>query len=273
MAAFVVPEAVGTLAQLIDAGVPAFRTPESAADAVGALCRWRAPRVSSLARPPSDAEPHVLDEERSLTMLADVGVPVVQSIAARIGEAPDLPFDYPVVAKVLSDQVPHKTDAGGVVLGIKGPEELVLAGLQIQSAVARHQGLDVDQILIAAMISALQEVLIGYRLDPQVGPVVTLASGGIFVGIYDDKAVRLAPVDLATAHDMIEEVVGLAPLRGHRGLPRGDLNALAMMIAAFSELATADATVLEAEANPVMVTQDGAIAVDALVTIAAPDKA
>ena len=273
LAAFVVPEAVGTLAQLIDAGVPAFRTPESAADAVGALCRWRTPRVSTLGRTPVDAKPHVLNEERSLAMLADMGVPIVQSVAAEIGETPDLPFNYPVVAKVLSDQVPHKTDAGGVVLGIKGPEELISAGRQIQSAVAAHQGLQIDQILIAPMISALQEVLIGYRLDPQVGPIITLAPGGILVGLYDDKAVRLAPVDLPTAHEMIDEVVGLAPLRGYRGLPLGDLNALAKVIAAFSDLATADATVLEAEANPVMVTKGGAIAVDALVTIAAPDTA
>ena len=120
------------------------------------------------------------------------------------------------------------------------------------------------------MVPALQEVLIGYRLDPQVGPVVTLAPGGVLVGLYDDKAVRLAPVDEETAREMIDEVRGLAPLRGHRGLPRGDLGALARAIVALSRLAAHRPTVLEAEANPVMVRAEGVLAVDALVTIEAP---
>jgi hypothetical protein len=114
------------------------------------------------------------------------------------------------------------------------------------------------------MVRGLQEVLIGYRRDSQVGPVVTLAPGGILVGLYDDKSVRLAPVDEATAVEMIAEVVGLAPLRGHRGLPKGDLGALARAVAAFSRLAD-QADVLEADANPVMVMADGVVAVDALI--------
>jgi len=114
----------------------------------------------------------------------------------------------------------------------------------------------------------LQEVLLGYRRDAQVGPVVTLAPGGVLVGLYGDKAVRLAPVDEATAAEMIAEVIGLAPLRGHRGLPKGDLGALARAVAAFSRLAGHE-TVVEADANPVMVMQDGVIAVDALVVTAA----
>jgi hypothetical protein len=86
----------------------------------------------------------------------------------------------------------------------------------------------------------------------------------VLVGLYDDKAVRLAPVDEATAAEMISEVAGLAPLRGHRGLPKGDLAALARALAAFSRLAE-HAQVLEADANPVMVMQDGVVAVDALI--------
>jgi acyl-CoA synthetase (NDP forming) len=116
------------------------------------------------------------------------------------------------------------------------------------------------------MARPLQEVLIGYRRDPQIGPVVTLAPGGVLVGLYDDKAVRLAPVDEATAAAMIAEVVGLAPLRGHRGLPKGDLAALTRAVAAFSRLA-AHADVLEADANPVMVMADKVVAVDALIVM------
>ncbi len=122
------------------------------------------------------------------------------------------------------------------------------------------------------MVRPLQEVLIGYRLDAQVGPVVTLAPGGVLVGLYDDKSVRLAPVDQATARAMIDEVVGLAPIRGHRGMAGGDLDALAGAVAALSRLASHPRTVLEAEANPVMVQADGVTAVDALVTLAIEEE-
>jgi len=129
---------------------------------------------------------------------------------------------------------------------------------------AHHPGVTVERLLVKPMAVGLQEVLLGYLRDPQVGPVVTLAPGGVLVGLYDDKAVRLAPVDEATAAEMIAEVVGLAPLRGHRGLPKGDLAALVRAVAAFSRLAEA-AEVLEADANPVMVTGDGVVVVDALI--------
>ena len=115
-------------------------------------------------------------------------------------------------------------------------------------------------------------MLLGYRLDPQVGPVVTLAPGGVLVGLYDDKAIRLAPVDHETAHAMIDEVKGLAPIRGHRGLPVGDLNALAAAIVALSHLADHQPVILEAEANPVMVMANGIIAADALVTLAEEEQ-
>ncbi|HSF94706.1 MAG TPA: acetate--CoA ligase family protein [Thermohalobaculum sp.] len=269
-AAFLTPEAIGGLKTLIEAGVPAFRTPESCADAVGALLRWRAPRQGIAPRPSApQGTGTVLYVRASLDLLAGLGVPVTQSAVVAIDQAgrAALPFAYPVVAKVLSSAVPHKTEAGGVVVGIDGPEALSEAARRIAANVAAHHpGLTVDRLLVQPMLRPLQEVLIGYRRDPQVGPVVTLAPGGILVGLYDDKSVRLAPVTEATAAEMIAEVVGLAPLRGHRGLPKGDLAALARAVAAFSQLA-AHADVLEADANPVMVTADGAVAVDALIVM------
>jgi len=277
LAAFVTPEAPATLARLTAAGIPAHRTPESTADAVGALARWRAPRVRGLARAPgaahSAASGRVLDEAAALAFLAEAGVPAVAraviDLGGRVGAAPTLPFAYPVALKVLSDRVPHKTEAGGVELGIAGPEALAAAAARIKARVeAHHPGLVVERLLAAPMVATLQEVLIGYRLDAQAGPVVTLAPGGVLVGLYDDKAVRCAPVDRATADEMIAEVRGLAPLRGHRGLAKGDLDALAGAIVALSRLASHHVTVLEAEANPVMVTSDGAVAADALVVLA-----
>ncbi len=265
--AFLTPEAPDGLRMLVEAGVPAFRTPESCADAIGALIHWRAPRAGIAPRPSAPVQGVVVDERASLALLEGLGVPVVASVEVAVGQAgvAALPFPYPVATKVLSEAVPHKTDTGGVVTGIDGPEALVDAAQRIAARMAAHHpGVTVDRLLVQPMAVGLQEVLLGYRRDPQVGPVVTLAPGGVLVGLYDDKAVRLAPVDEATAIEMIGEVVGLAPLRGHRGLPKGDLAALARTVVAFSRLAGC-ADVLEADANPVMVMEKGVVAVDALI--------
>ncbi len=265
--AFLTPEATEGLRMLVEAGVPAFRTPESCADCIGALLRWRTPRAGIVPRSGAVAAGVAMDEQASLTLLAELGVPVVPVAEVAVSEAgrTTLPFAWPVVAKVLSADVPHKTEAGGVIAGIAGPGELSAAARRIaESVAAHHPGVAVDRLTVQPMVRGLQEVLLGYRLDPQVGPVVTLAPGGVLVGLYDDKAVRLAPVDESEAARMIGEVVGLAPVRGHRGLPKGDLAALARAVAAFSRLADRP-EVLEADANPVMVMADSVVAVDALV--------
>jgi hypothetical protein len=123
---------------------------------------------------------------------------------------------------------------------------------------------------VQPMVSGLGEVLIGYRVDRDVGPLVLVAAGGVFTEIYRDRSLRLAPVDLTTAHEMIAQVRGLAPLTGYRGLPAGDLAALAQAIVALSRLAVADGpAVLEAEINPMIVRPAGlgVVAVDALVKL------
>jgi acyl-CoA synthetase (NDP forming) len=120
------------------------------------------------------------------------------------------------------------------------------------------------------MVTGLGEVLIGYRVDPDVGPLVMVAAGGVLTEIYRDRSLRLAPADLATAHEIIGEVRGLALLAGYRGGPKGDLDALAKAIVALSRLAIMDEPVAEAEINPLIVRAEGegVVAVDALVRLA-----
>jgi succinyl-CoA synthetase beta subunit len=119
------------------------------------------------------------------------------------------------------------------------------------------------------MVSGLGEVLIGYRVDRDVGPVIMVAAGGLFAEVARDRSLRLAPVDLAEAREMIAEVRALAPLAGYRGRPRGDLDALADATVALSRLA-GDPAVVEAEINPLIVRGAGAsvVAVDTLVKLA-----
>jgi acyl-CoA synthetase (NDP forming) len=125
-------------------------------------------------------------------------------------------------------------------------------------------------VLVQPMVAGLGEVLIGYRVDRDVGPLVMVAAGGVFTEIYRDRSLRLAPVDLAIAHEMIAQVRGLKPLAGYRGLPAGDLAALAQAIVALSGLATMNGPAIqEAEINPLIVRPAGlgVVAVDALVKL------
>jgi acyl-CoA synthetase (NDP forming) len=116
------------------------------------------------------------------------------------------------------------------------------------------------------MIAGIGEALIGYRVDREAGPLIMVAAGGVYTEIYRDRSLRLAPVDLAAAHDMIGEVKAFATLKGFRGGPAGDLAALAKAIVALSRLALQnDPAIAEAEVNPLIVRPDGVVAVDALI--------
>jgi succinyl-CoA synthetase beta subunit len=153
---------------------------------------------------------------------------------------------------------------------VKDRDALLAAIRKISAAVAeRRLGARVERVLVQQMISGLGEVLVGYRIDRDVGPLVLVAAGGVLTEIERDRSLRLAPVDLATAREMIAEVRGLKALAGYRGKPAGDLDALARAIVALSQLA-GDPAVAEAEINPLIVRPagEGVVAVDALVRLA-----
>jgi succinyl-CoA synthetase beta subunit len=181
-----------------------------------------------------------------------------------------LPFPYPVAVKVLHRDILHKTELGGVALGIGSDAALQEAAKRIVTSVAEHRpALGADRVLVQAMTRPLGEVLVGYRRDPQVGPIILLAAGGVMTEIYRDRSVRLAPVSHDAAREMIAEVRALRALEGYRGKPRGDMEALAAAIVAVSRLAERG-NVAECEINPLMVLDEGrgVMAVDAIVRLA-----
>jgi acyl-CoA synthetase (NDP forming) len=257
---------------LSGAAVPSFHTPEACADAIAAALARRAPRAIEVRAPaPIGDSGRVLDELEAGAVLDRLGIPRAKSIAldANITEAPSLPFPYPVAVKVLSAEIAHKTDVGGVVLGVAYRKPLLAAIETIRAEVAaRKPGARVDRVLVQAMVSGLGEALVGYRVDRDVGPLVMVAAGGVLAEIARDRSLRLAPVDLAMAHEMIAEVRGLIPLSGYRGKPKGDLDALAQAIVALSRLADVP-SIAEAEINPLIVRPEGegVVAVDALVRL------
>jgi acyl-CoA synthetase (NDP forming) len=274
LAAYMVPDAPVALAQLAAAGVPAFRTPEACADAVAAALRRRPPRGEAARVPAPIGEGRLLDELEAYAMLDRIGIARAPGVAvdATAGAAPPLPFAYPVAAKLLSAEVAHKSDIGGVALAIADGAGLISAIGQMRAIVGKH-GRRLDRVVVQPMIAGVGEALVGYRVDRDVGPLIMVAAGGVFTEIYRDRSLRLAPVDLDTAREMIAEVRGFALLSGYRGKPAGDLDALAHTIAALSRLAH-DATVLDAEINPLIIRPagQGVTAVDAVVRRAAePD--
>jgi len=125
----------------------------------------------------------------------------------------------------------------------------------------------IDGVLLQEMVSGLGEALIGLRQDNLVGPIITVGAGGIFAEIYQDVSHRPAPVSIETARQMIAEVKGFASLRGYRGRPEGDLEALAQSIEAFSQLGQYK-QIAEAEINPILVCETGVVMLDALIRLA-----
>lgn len=268
VAAFMVPQADQSLQLLADAGIAAFRTPEACADAMRAFFDWRAPTAAAATTSNvSVAGEGTLDEAASLGLFADLGIPVAKHAVIGNGETAE-GLSFPLAVKALSADLPHKTEAGAVMLGVADPEGLIAAIETIKSNVAEAAPhLVLDRFLVEEMVSGVGEALIGFRVDPQVGPVVVLAPGGILAEVYGDSAIRLAPVDHGTAMSMIDEVKGLAPLRGYRNLPKGDLSALADALVKLSALANAERPPVDAEINPLIVGAEGAgvAAVDGLV--------
>jgi acyl-CoA synthetase (NDP forming) len=277
LASFAAPHAETSLKLLADAGIAGFRTPESCADAIRAWAEWSAPveqpqrddaRVAA-ANALLEKAGAQLDEYRSGEVFEALGVP---RAATRVIRTPDEKADvaFPVVAKILSPDILHKTDAGGVVLYIADADTLADAARGIlQKVRVRHPEARIEGILVQRMEQGLAELILGYKRDPQVGPVVVLGVGGVLAEIYKDFAVRLAPVSVEDARAMIEEVKGLALIRGYRGMPKGDLAALASTVSAFSQIAFID-DVAEAEINPLMVKREGegVVAVDGLIVLA-----
>ncbi|MBL8386174.1 MAG: acetate--CoA ligase family protein [Burkholderiales bacterium] len=274
LAAFLTPQADQSLRLLAARGIAAFRTPEACADALAAFFRWRAPRPEATGAPPAGARLPASarpDEADALALFASLGIPV---IGGSIATAPDFAHDvpYPVVAKVRSADIAHKTEAGGVILGIADAAAFAAQVPAMLERVARRMPhAHVAGVLVQPMARGLAEAILGYRDDPMVGPVVMLGVGGTLAEIYRDSTLAPAPVAHDEALAMIEAVRGLAVIRGYRNLPRGDLDALARALVALSQLALLPGRpVAEAEINPLIVRTDGVVAVDGLLVLRPP---
>jgi acyl-CoA synthetase (NDP forming) len=237
-AAFLVPQADASLALLAAEKIAAFRTPEGAADCIRAWCDWTAPRAETATPAIAHDLPAQPDEADARRLFAALGLASPFAVLASPQDAAVTP--YPVALKILSPDLAHKTEVGGVKLGIANAEALKQEAAAMQYRVARMApDASLTGFLVQPMVKGLGEAILGFRRDPEVGPVVLLGTGG------------------AAAEAMIAEVKGLKPLAGWRGLPRGDLVALAQAVVAVSRLA-ARSDIAEAEINPLIIGAEGA---------------
>ena len=253
VAAFLVPHAEASLRLLTEAGIAAFRNPEACADGIRAFLDWRAPRAEPGTGDVSAARALLLratDEPGARAVFAALGI--VDTARVIDPDAPPADLAYPVALKAAGAALAHKTEMGAVALHVADAAALAARAAEMRARL----GGAIARFIAQPMARGLAEAILGYRRDPNAGPVVVLGAGGVLAEVYRDVVLRLAPVSEDEAMEMIAAVRGLAPARGYRGMARGDLPALARAVAAFSRLAALEG-VAEAEINPLIVLAEG----------------
>ena len=270
-------------------GLVVYGSPERAAMALSRLARYGAfqrraaerekevlpdPALSnSTVRLLSDRH-SALNEHEAKLLLRECGVPVVrEEIAKTLDEALSQAekIGYPVCLKVVSPQILHKTEVGGVALNIGSPEDLKTSydGI-MKNARSRMPHAEILGVLVQEMIGDGTEVIVGVSQDPQFGPVVLFGLGGIFVEALTDVSLRVAPVSRAEAWDMVNEIKGAQVLKGFRGKPPADVDSIVDVLVRLSSFASSQKDrIAEIDINPLIVREKGrgARAVDALVVL------
>lgn len=273
---------------LLPSGLPVFRTLGNCLTALRAwqdhhafLARRRSPfrevptvRSSAAGRARELLQPGASSEHRSKQVLAAYGVPVSRDVLCTDPEqavAAARSFGGPVVLKISSADIAHKSDLGLVRVGVEGDDQIRSVATELLAAAAEHAPAhELDGVLVCELVRGGTETILGVVRDELFGPVVVFGIGGVAVEVYGDVTFRVPPFDRDEAQRMIREVRGLALLTGARGRPPADLDALADAIMAVQRLALdLHDAVLELDINPLIAGPDGCTAVDALVVGAA----
>ncbi len=262
-----VPSAIdgATAQRLRDNGVPVLEGMRSGLAALAHLAAWPLPVEPPTAVPDGDRRQRwreciATGAVAPFDLLADYGVPVVSSRTARCSDdavSAAHEIGYPVALK--TQGAPHKTDVGGVSLGIADDDALRAAYVAMAAALG-------PAVSVEAMARPGVEVSVGFVHDDAFGPLLVVAAGGVTVELLDDRAVTCPPVSAAGARRLLASLRIAPLLSGWRGAPAVDIESLAAVVTGFSQMAIELGDVLAAvEANPVIATPSGAEAVDALV--------
>jgi acetyl-CoA synthetase (ADP-forming) len=175
---------------------------------------------------------------------------------------------YPVVLKIVSPDIIHKSDVGGVIVGLKTAKDVRNAYKQILRNVKRHKrDAKIAGILIQEMAPSSTEIIVGAIKDPQFGPALMFGLGGIFVEVLKDVTFRIAPITKDEACEMITEVKAYPLLRGYRNMPPADVEAIVNILLNASRLIMDHQEIKELDLNPIMVYKKGAKTVDARIIL------
>lgn len=213
----------------------------------------------------------VLNEVDSKAMLNAAGIPVVETRFARTMKeavAISKELGFPVALKVMSAEVIHKSDAGGVKLKLENGSQVEKAYAAMMASVkAMYPKAKIDGVSVQKMARPGVEVIVGMSKDPQFGPVLMFGLGGVLVELLKDVAFRIVPVSEFDAAEMIREIKGFPMLTGFRGSEPADLKALEKLIVSVSDFVEKNPQVKELDLNPVFAYKDGVVAVDARVVL------
>lgn len=269
---------------LIAGGVPSYDYPERAIDALGAMERYRIMASAPLVKiEPLEADRDTVAaileearvarhafvlEERAAEVARAYGIPTPRAVvasdrAAAVKAANDI--GYPVALKIASPDILHKSDIGGIILGIADEQELGKAwDTVLDRAHRRMPDAMIWGALIQQMVPPGREIIVGVERDATFGPLLMFGLGGIHVEVFHDVTFRLAPIDHAEARRMIESIRSTALLRGARGAKPADVEAVADVLVRVSALVTDFPEIVELDINPLVVADhgQGAVAAD-----------
>lgn len=261
-----------SIAYLQANGIPCYEIGEDAAfvlEKMAAYSEWKQSAGDASCFAAAEPEGKLFEtsnrllEPEAMALLQKNGIPVPDYAFVRTREeamAAAVARDTELVMKVVSPQIIHKSDVGGVILHISTPEQ---AGEAFDRLEKIGEGKDFRGAILCPMLKSGKEVILGLTRDSQFGPVVAFGMGGIYTEVLKDVTFRVAPVSEGTAREMIGEIKMYPLLKGVRGESGCDLDALAKAIAAFSELPFRYPDLEEADLNPIFLYEDGLCAVDA----------
>jgi acyl-CoA synthetase (NDP forming) len=199
------------------------------------------------------------------------GIPVTNFKVAK-NEAEAIKFaeeiGYPIVLKIVSPDIIHKSDVGGVVVGLKTAKDVRNAYKQILESIKKYKAdAKIVGVLVQEMAPSSTEVIVGAIKDPQFGPALMFGLGGIFVEVLKDVTFRVAPITVDEAREMITEVKAYPLLKGYRNQPPADIEAIVQILLNTSRLVMEHQEIKELDLNPIMVYEKGAKTVDARIIL------
>jgi len=214
----------------------------------------------------------LLSEIESKNILEEAGIPTTHArLAGSAKEAAAVAGEigFPVVLKIMSRDISHKSDVGGVKLNLGTAEEVEAAYNEIVAAAKKAQpDAAIDGVSVQKMARPSIEVIMGMTQDAQFGPVLMFGLGGIFVEVLKDVSFRLVPITPRDARQMIQEIKGRPLLEGYRGQEPADVEALEKLLLKLSAFVEAHPEIAELDLNPIFAYKDGALAVDARIVLA-----